>query len=93
LLSTNAAGDIVPSQYARDARAAGLGIIAWSLERAGILADGNNGFYYQTVDTALTSEGEMLRVLDVLAKDVGVMGVFSDWPATTTFYANCAGLR
>jgi glycerophosphoryl diester phosphodiesterase len=35
----------------------------------------------------------MLRVLDVLDKDVGVMGVFSDWPATTTFYANCAGLR
>ena len=22
-------------------------------------------------------------------KDVGVLGVFSDWPATTTFYANC----
>jgi len=34
----------------------------------------------------------MLRVLDVLARDVGVRGVFSDWPATTTFYANCAGL-
>jgi glycerophosphoryl diester phosphodiesterase len=32
-------------------------------------------------------------VLDVLAKQVGVIGVFSDWPATTTFYANCAGLR
>ncbi|UJW83226.1 glycerophosphodiester phosphodiesterase family protein [Hydrogenophaga sp. SL48] len=93
LMATDAAGKIVPSQAARDAKAAGLGLITWSLERAGILADGNNGFYYQTVDSALTSEGEMLRVLDVLAKDVGVMGVFSDWPATTTFYANCAGLR
>ena len=93
LMATDAAGKIVPSQAARDAKSAGLGLIAWSLERSGILADGNNGFYYQTVDSALTSEGEMLRVLDVLAKDVGVMGVFSDWPATTTFYANCAGLR
>jgi len=93
LMATDAAGKIVASQAARDAKAAGLGLITWSLERSGILADGNNGFYYQTVDSALTSEGEMLRVLDVLAKDVGVMGVFSDWPATTTFYANCAGLR
>jgi glycerophosphoryl diester phosphodiesterase len=35
-----------------------------------------------------------MRVLDVLAAtgppDVGVIGVFSDWPATVTFYANCA---
>ncbi|PKO77247.1 MAG: glycerophosphodiester phosphodiesterase, partial [Betaproteobacteria bacterium HGW-Betaproteobacteria-15] len=93
LLSTNAAGDIVPSQYARDARAAGLGIIAWSLERSGLLADGNNGFYYQSFDSAIQTEGDVMRVLDVLARDVKVMGVFSDWPATTTFYANCAGLR
>ncbi|MBW8315349.1 MAG: glycerophosphodiester phosphodiesterase [Thiobacillus sp.] len=93
LLSTNAAGDIVPSQYARDARAAGLGIIAWSLERSGLLADGNNGFYYQSFDSAIQTEGDVIRVLDVLARDVKVMGVFSDWPATTTFYANCAGLR
>ena len=31
-------------------------------------------------------------VLDALAQDVGVVGVFSDWPATVTYYANCAGL-
>ena len=35
----------------------------------------------------------MMQVLDVLARDVGVIGVFSDWPATTTFYANCANQR
>ena len=34
---------------------------------------------------------EKYAVLDVLARDVGVIGVFSDWPATTTFYANCSG--
>jgi glycerophosphoryl diester phosphodiesterase len=86
-------GKIVPSQAAKDAKAAGLGLITWTLERSGILADGNNGFYYQTFDSAVKSEGDMLNALHVLAKDVGVMGVFSDWPATTTFYANCMGLR
>ena len=93
LLSTDAAGKLVPSAYAHDAKNAGLGMIAWTLERSGILADGNNGFYYQSFDSAINTEGDMLRVLDVLARDVGVQGVFSDWPATTTFYANCAGLR
>ncbi|MEX1168376.1 MAG: glycerophosphodiester phosphodiesterase family protein [Hydrogenophaga sp.] len=86
-------GKIVPSQAAKDAKAAGLGLITWTLERSGILADGNNGFYYQTFDSAVKNEGDMLNALHVLAKDVGVMGVFSDWPATTTFYANCMGLR
>ncbi|HSI61292.1 MAG TPA: glycerophosphodiester phosphodiesterase family protein [Ideonella sp.] len=92
LLALDASGNIVASQAARDAKNVGLDMITWSLERAGVLADGNNGFYYQTIDSALKREGDMLRVLDVLAKDVGVIGVFSDWPATTSFYANCAGL-
>jgi glycerophosphoryl diester phosphodiesterase len=93
LLSADSSGNIVPSAYALNAKAAGLDIITWTLERSGILADGNNGFYYQSFDSAVSSEGDALRVLDVLAKQVGVIGVFSDWPATTTFYANCAGLR
>ena len=93
LLTADANGNILPSQYARNARAAGLDIITWSLERSGILADGNNGFYYQSFDSAITREGDMMRVLDVLARQVGIIGIFSDWPATTTFYANCAGLK
>ena len=93
LLSTDAQGRIVPSQAARDAKAAKLGLITWSLERSGILGDGNNGFYYQSFDSAIKREGDALRVLDVLAKDVGVQGVFSDWPATTSFYANCMGMK
>ena len=44
LLTSDGAGEIVPSQAATDARAAGLDIITWTLERSGILADGNNGF-------------------------------------------------
>jgi glycerophosphoryl diester phosphodiesterase len=29
----------------------------------------------------------------VLAKDVKVRGIFSDWPAAITYYANCMGMR
>jgi len=83
---------IVPSDAARAARAAGLGIIAWTTERSGLLADGEGDFYYQTVDAALEREGDLFEVLDVLARQVGVRGVFSDWPATVTYYANCTGL-
>jgi glycerophosphoryl diester phosphodiesterase len=85
--------EIVPSEYALDAKAADLEIITWTLERSGILADGNNGFYYQTFDSAVSREGDMMRVLDVLNRDIGIKGIFSDWPATVTFYANCVRPR
>ena len=90
LLALDAGGDVVPSRYARDAKAAGLDIITWTLERSGPLASGG-GWYYQTVSPAIDNDGDMLTVLDTLAREVGVLGVFSDWPATTTFYANCMG--
>ena len=83
---------IVPSQYTRNAKAAGLDIITWTLERSGLLTDGG-GFYYQTVSPVINNPGDMLEVLDVLARDVGVLGIFSDWPATVTYYANCMGLK
>lgn len=84
-------GRIVPSAYARAARAAGLDIVAWTLERSGSLADGG-GYYYRSVADAISREGDVYTVLDVLARDVGVIGVFSDWPATVTYYANCMDL-
>lgn len=93
LLALDGAGHIVPSTYARNAKKAGLDIITWTLERSGILADGNNGFYYQTIDPAITREGDVMRVIDVLAKDVGVLGIFSDWPATVSYYASCMGMK
>lgn len=86
-------GRIVPSKYARAAQAAGLDIIAWSLERSGILADGDNGFYFQTFDAAIKREGDVMRVLDVLAQEVGIRAIFSDWPGTVTYYASCMGLK
>ena len=93
LLTVDSNGRIVPSQYAKDAKAAKLDIITWTLERSGVLADGNNGFYYQSFDSAIKTEGDMLVALDVLAKQVGILGIFSDWPATVTYYASCMGLK
>ncbi len=77
---------IKPSIYAEKAKEAGLDIITWTLERSGLLKNGG-GWYYQTSIT--NNDGDTMEMLDVLAKDVGIIGIFSDWPATITFYANC----
>ena len=69
-------GKLVASDYARFARAAGLEIVTWTLER-GDVADPRH-------PTFATYE-----VLHALAQEVGVRGVFSDWPETVTYYANC----
>jgi glycerophosphoryl diester phosphodiesterase len=83
--------EIVPSVYAQRAKQAGLDIITWSFERAGPLANGG-GWYYQTVNDVINNDGDRYFALDVLARQVGVRGVFSDWPASVTYYANCMGL-
>lgn len=85
-------GKIVPSTYAVQAKAAGLEIIAWTIERSGPLNAGG-GWYYQSVTDAITSDGMLYEVIDVLAQDVGVAGIFSDWPGTTSYYASCMGLK
>jgi len=98
LLALDADGSIVPSDYARHARAAGLGIITWTLERSNLRdgavdEDGRTAFYYRGIGEAIDKESDMYEVLDVLAQDVGIDGIFSDWPATVTYYANCMGLE
>ena len=91
MLITLEDGEMVPSALATAAQEADLEIITWTLERSGPLASGG-GWYYQTVTETIDTDGDYFEVLDVLAQDVGVVGVFSDWPATTTYYANCMGL-
>lgn len=90
MLMTLEEGKIVPSEYAKQAKAADLNIIAWTLERSGPLHKGG-GWYYQSVKDAINSDGMVFEVLDILAKDVGIVGMFSDWPAAVTYYANCMG--
>ncbi|WP_341501449.1 glycerophosphodiester phosphodiesterase family protein [Gallaecimonas sp. GXIMD4217] len=91
LVTLDEQGKMVPSLYARHARDAGLDIIAWSLERSGPLTSGG-GWYYQGLDGAINNDGDMLTLVDVLARDVGVLGIFSDWPGTVTYYASCMGM-
>jgi glycerophosphoryl diester phosphodiesterase len=94
-------GKIVPSLYAKEAKAAGLDIITWTLERSGRIVEevlptkgtASPSFYYQSTLDALHNDGDILVTLDVLAKRVGVLGIFSDWSGTVTYYANCMGLR
>jgi glycerophosphoryl diester phosphodiesterase len=92
LLTLDANRAIVPSPYARAAKAAGLALIGWSLERSGPLTDGG-GWYYQSVREAIRHDGDMMVVLDALARQVGVKALFSDWPGTVTYYASCMGLE
>jgi glycerophosphoryl diester phosphodiesterase len=94
LVTASADGQqITPSEYAERARQAGFDLISWTTERSGRIVEdvleGGETFYYQTTLDALTNDGDILRTIDVLAQDVGIIGLFSDWPATTTFYANC----
>ena len=91
LLTLDENGAFVPSALAIALQDADIKIIAWTLERSGPLASGG-GWYYHSVTDAIDNDGDYYEVLDALAQDVGVVGVFSDWPATTTYYANCMGL-
>ncbi|KAK7994382.1 glycerophosphoryl diester phosphodiesterase [Apiospora marii] len=98
LVELDGENEIVPSSYAREAKRLGLKIITWSLERSGPLAaiheagkKGSPDYYYSTFFNATTRDGDIYRLVDVLAREVGVMGIFSDWSATVTYYANCMG--
>lgn len=101
LLRVDGSGRIVPSVYARAAKRAGLDLIAWSFERDGPLASGG-GFYFQSVNGqnkddphtgVIDNDGDMMVALDVLARQVGVRGLFTDWPGTVTYYASCMELE
>ena len=91
LLTLDADGAMVGSELAKQAQAAGLDIITWTLERSGPLTTGG-GWYFQSVAGATDTDGDYFTILHALHEEAGVIGVFSDWPATTTYYANCMGL-
>ena len=88
----NATGTIIPSSYATTAQEVGLEIITWSFERSGPLYNGG-GYYYTGINNLINNDGDQLTVIDVVAQQVGVTHIFSDWAATVTYYANCFGLE
>ncbi|MDD9727032.1 glycerophosphodiester phosphodiesterase family protein [Roseovarius sp. SK2] len=91
MLVTLEGDEIVPSPYATAASEAGLNIITWTLERSGPLT-GGGGWYFQSVADTIDTDADYFTMLQALHDKVGVVGVFSDWPATVTYYANCMGL-
>lgn len=64
MLVTAKDGKIVPSAYGREAKAAGLKLIAWSLERSGNLATGG-GWYYRSVNDLIKQEGDVLSLIHI----------------------------
>jgi glycerophosphoryl diester phosphodiesterase len=90
-----ASAEVIPSQYAREIKDLGFDIITWTFERADLRHGASQaGFYYyfDPQGEAIRKDSDMYKALDVLARRVQVLGVFSDWPATVTYYANCMGL-
>lgn len=83
---------LIPSKYATMLKEADLNIISWTLERSGLLRNGG-GWYYTGLDEWVYGDGNSYELLDFLAQDVGIIGLFSDWPATVTFYANCKNVK
>ena len=65
MLVTLEDGNIVPSLYAKRAKAAGFEIITWTLERSGTLTDGG-GWYYQSVKDVTTGDAAMLEIARIL---------------------------
>ena len=86
---------IVPSVLAKDLRSLGFDLISWSFERVDLRkgAAGVGSYYdFDPTGTAIRKDSDMYKALDVLAKDVKLIGLFSDWPATVSYYASCMGL-
>ncbi|KAF2746275.1 PLC-like phosphodiesterase [Sporormia fimetaria CBS 119925] len=86
---------IVPSEYAIAAKKAGMKLVGWSFERSGRITEEtieDGTYYYELVKDVMNNDGDIYKVLDVLAREVGIMAMFTDWPATVTYYASCFGL-
>ena len=96
LLAVDGRGRIVPSQLANDLKGMGFDIITWTFERSDLRQGASKAGFYYDFDpngVAIKKDSDMYKALDVLARDVKILGIFSDWPATVTFYANCMGLK
>jgi glycerophosphoryl diester phosphodiesterase len=96
LLRLSNSGEIVPSLFAKDLKRMGFDIITWTFERADLRQGASKAGYYYDFDpagVAIKKDSDMYKALDVLAKDVKILGIFSDWPATVTYYANCMDMK
>ncbi|KAL3939119.1 MAG: hypothetical protein SGBAC_006099 [Bacillariaceae sp.] len=98
MLLDNVNNEFAASEFIKYAKDKGFKIITWTLERSGPLFAGG-GWYFQSVNgekdgdqSLIMSDGQVFEFLHAVQTEVGIEGIFSDWPATTTFYANCMNL-
>lgn len=82
LLQLDSAGTLQASEYAKLATTAGLDIVTWTFESRN-----------SRIPDYVTSDAKLLEVLHALTTKVGIRGIFSDWPGTVTYYANCLGVQ
>ena len=96
LLGVDADNRVVPSTLAKELKAMGFDIITWTFERADLRRGayaGGRSIRLRPDGRAIKKDSDMYKALDVLARDVKILGIFSDWPATVTYYANCMDLN
>ena len=87
---------VVPSQLSKDLKGIGFDLITWTFERSDVRQGASQaGFYYDWDPTGavVKKDSDIYKALDVLAKEVKILGIFSDWPATVSYYASCMGLK
>ncbi|KAH7065815.1 PLC-like phosphodiesterase [Paraphoma chrysanthemicola] len=86
---------IVPSAYANAIKQNGLDIIAWTYERSGPLATvkARDEYYSSTIANITYYDGQYYELLDVLANQIKIKGLFTEWADTVTYFANCFGLN
>ena len=84
----------MPSIYATTAKAAGLDIISWSFERSGPLDNvrANDDCFWASIAPIISYDDQAYEALDVLGREIGLIGMLGDWSPTLTCYANCMGL-
>lgn len=62
-------------------------------DRIDAIFGGQERYAQAFIGRSVKRDSDMYQALDALAKDVKVLGIFSDWPATVSYYASCMGLR
>lgn len=80
-------GRLGPSAFSLEAQDLGLKLVTWTLERS-LPLTAKNQWYYQGLEEALKTEGDVYELLLALKK-AKVEQVFSDWPATVSFFDHC----
>ena len=92
LAEASAEGALRVSPYGALAAELGFELIAWTLERSPPRSRRGRDWYYQGLEEVLTRDGDLFTLLHLLRHELPLIGVFSDWPATVSYYASCPAL-